>query len=67
MADTCTVKPVLRGHLWEIFYDRTRERWPFSTGDFLIEVTAWAGLTVVRSKFKSKPMVLTMMAPKEIC
>ena len=28
------------------FYDRTRKRWPFNTGDCLIEVTAWAGLTV---------------------
>jgi hypothetical protein len=28
----------------EIFYDRTRKRWPFNTGDFLIEVITWAGL-----------------------
>jgi hypothetical protein len=24
-----------------MFYDRTRKRWPFNTGDCLIEVTAW--------------------------
>jgi hypothetical protein len=27
--------------------DRTRKRWPFNTGDCLIEVTAWAGLTLL--------------------
>jgi len=63
---TCTVKPVLRGYVWdkvksgllrqvtshkrfnsyEIFYDRTRKRWPLNTGDCLIEVTTWLGLTV---------------------
>ena len=31
---------------YEIFYDRTRKMWPFNTGDCLIEVTTWAGLTV---------------------
>ena len=30
----------------KFFYDRTRKRWPFNTVDCLIEVTAWAGLTV---------------------
>ena len=35
-----------RFNSYEIFYDRTRKRWPFNTGDCLIEVTAWAGLTV---------------------
>ena len=50
-----TAKPVFRGHLWDkekvalqdrwplkqgsIFYDRTRKRWPFNTGDCLIEAT----------------------------
>ena len=28
------------------FSDRLRQRWPFYTGDCLIEVTALAGLTV---------------------
>ena len=33
------------------FYDRTRKRWPFNTGDNLIEMTTWASLTVLyRSK-----------------
>ena len=31
---------------YEIFYHRTRKGWPFNTGDCLIEVTTWAGLTV---------------------
>jgi hypothetical protein len=31
--------------LYEIFYDETRKRWPFNTGDCLIEVTTKAGLT----------------------
>jgi len=56
-----TVKPVLRGHLWDkekvslqgwrlpkrgIFNHMTRKSWPFNTGDCLIEVITWAGLTV---------------------
>ena len=32
---------------YDIFYDSIRKRWPFNTGDCLIEVTAWAGLTVL--------------------
>jgi hypothetical protein len=32
---------------YELFYDRTRKWWPFNTGDCLIELTAWAGLTNV--------------------
>jgi len=31
---------------YEIFYDRTRKRWPFNTCDCLIEATGWSGLTV---------------------
>ena len=27
-----TIKPVLRGHFWD------KEKWPFKTGDLLIEV-----------------------------
>ena len=30
----------------KIVYDRTRKWWPFNTGDCLLEVTTWAGLTV---------------------
>jgi hypothetical protein len=30
----------------ETFYDWARKGWPFNTGDCLIEMTAWAGLTV---------------------
>jgi hypothetical protein len=57
---TCTVKPVLRGHLWNkekvVFQDRLPLKrgsihMKFSMtgqekGDLLIQVTAWAGLTV---------------------
>jgi hypothetical protein len=32
--------------LYEIFYGSTRKRWPFNTGDCLIEVPPLAGLTV---------------------
>jgi hypothetical protein len=32
---------------YEMFYDRTRKRLPFYTGDCLIEVATWAGLTVL--------------------
>jgi hypothetical protein len=31
---------------YEFFYDRTRNMWPFNTGDCFIEVTTLAGLTV---------------------
>jgi hypothetical protein len=31
----------------EIFYDRTRKRWPFNIGDCLIKMFSWAGLMVV--------------------
>ena len=30
----------------EIFYDRTRKRWPLNTDDCLIEVNAWTDLTL---------------------
>jgi hypothetical protein len=29
-----------------MFYDRRRKGWPFNTGDCLIEMIAWTGLTV---------------------
>jgi hypothetical protein len=32
---------------YEIFYDRTRKSWPFLTDGCLIEMTTWAGLTVI--------------------
>ena len=35
-----------RFNSYEIFNDRTRRRWSFKTGDCLIEVIAWGGLTV---------------------
>ena len=35
-----------RFNLYDIFYDRTINMWLFNTGDCLIEVTVWAGLTV---------------------
>ena len=34
-------------HLYDIYYDRTRESWPFNTGDCLIEVTSCTCLTVL--------------------
>jgi len=32
---------------YEIDFDRTKKGWPLNTGECLIEVTAWAGLTTV--------------------
>jgi hypothetical protein len=59
---TCTVKPVSRGRLWpyktgnlikevqlihmKFSITGQEKRWLFNTGDCLIEVTVWAGLTV---------------------
>ena len=31
---------------YEIFFEMTRKRWSLNTGDCLIKVTLWAGLTV---------------------
>jgi len=39
-----------RFNSYGIFCDKTRKRLPFDTGDCLIEVTAWAGLTVGKKK-----------------
>ena len=36
-----TVKPVLRGHLWD-----KEKLWPYKTGVCIIDMTAWAGLTI---------------------
>ena len=38
--------PLKRDSIYMKFSDRTRKRWPFNTGDCLLEVTALAGLTV---------------------
>ena len=42
------VTTLKRFNSYDIFYDRTRKKCPFNTGDCLIEVTTWAGLTVYR-------------------
>jgi hypothetical protein len=65
-----TVKSVLRGqrkgglirqvtsqkrlNSYELFYDRKRKGWPLNTGDCLIELTAWTGLTVICFSIKIK-------------
>ena len=41
-----TGDPLKEVNSYKIFYDRTRERRLFNTGNCLIEVTAWAGSTV---------------------
>jgi hypothetical protein len=38
---------ILLLHSHKMFYDRTWKKWPFNTSDCLIEVTVWAGLTVI--------------------
>jgi hypothetical protein len=35
------ITPYERFNSYEIFYNRTSKRWPFNTGDCLIEVTTW--------------------------
>jgi len=37
-----------------MLYDRTQKKWPFNTGDCLIEVNRWVGLTVSRVGLNSK-------------
>ena len=37
-----TVKPLLRGHLWD-----KEKVWPYKTGVCIIDMTTWAGLTIV--------------------
>jgi len=47
-----TVKSIKRSPLGQINIDLLRQdkkRWPFNTGDCLIEVTTWAGFTVQKS------------------
>jgi hypothetical protein len=39
----------MRFNSCEIFYDMTRKKGPLNTGDCLIEVTAWVGLTLLIS------------------
>jgi hypothetical protein len=41
--------------------DRTRKRWPFNTGDCLIEVTAWAGLTVNENDYDNPILNLLIL------
>jgi len=45
---------------YEIFYDNTSKRWLLNTGDCLIDVTAWAGLTVQTMQY-SKVFWLFLM------
>ena len=42
-----------RFNSYAIFYERTRKMWPLITGDRLIEVTTWTGLTVFPCRKKS--------------
>ena len=37
---------------YEMLYDRTRKMCSLNTGDCLIEVTTWAGLTVCKKDIK---------------
>jgi hypothetical protein len=43
---------------YEISYGRTRKMWPFNTGDCLIEVNAWAGLTVFIYRLRSIVVII---------
>jgi len=48
------VTSLKRFNSYEIFYDRTGNRWPFDTDDCSIQVTAWAGLTICWFSIKPK-------------
>ena len=43
-----------------IFYDWIRKRWPFNTGDCLIEVTTQAGFIVYEVKFNMRENIFTL-------
>jgi hypothetical protein len=48
-----------------IFYECTRKMWPFNTGDCIIEVTSWVGLTVqsfILELFEEKNQATTSCA-----
>ena len=63
------VTSLKRFNSYEIFYNRIRKRWPFNTGDCLIEVTRWTGLTVSSygegEKFSNHylPGLIVLVAP----
>ena len=42
--------------IW-IFYDRKKKRWPFNTDDCLIEVMAWASLTLLYFVFREREKI----------
>ena len=44
-----TGDPLKKAQFIRSFNDRTRKRWPLNTGDCLLEVTSWEGLTVLIS------------------
>ena len=48
-SQTC----IKRFNSCEMFYEGTRKMCPFTTGDCLIEVTTWAGLTACLSCMSS--------------
>ena len=48
-----------RFNSYDILNDGTRKWWSFNTGDILIEVTAWAGLTV--------PLYIWMFSDTNTC
>jgi hypothetical protein len=47
-SEAGTAQPSGESEITFIF-SSTRKWWPFNTGDCLIEVTAWAGLTVYKN------------------
>ena len=55
------VTSLKRFNSYEIFYDGTRKGWPFNTGDCLIELSAWAALTVYWSNFDFKKKYSTSL------
>jgi len=56
-----------RYNLNEIFYDRSRKRWPFNTGDCLIEVTTWEGFSVYNTVLMKVIPELNKMHTQSYC
>ena len=49
-----------------MFYDKTRKGLPFNTGDCLIEMTGWTGLTVYIFKFNHSRVIVFQYAKKKV-
>ena len=58
------IEPLFKGHLSYKATFSLSQRWPLNTGDCLIEVTAWAGLTVFVELDNNKQVEYRVKSPK---